>query len=88
MTNWYRFKEDIYLAPTAEGVYLLGDNIPNIIYAGRADNIRERLDQHPDQNNPCLRRKIIRYFAYETNNDSENREQELIDRYDPECNRT
>jgi len=88
MTNWYRFKDDISIAPTDEGVYLLGDNIQNVVYVGRADNIQERLEQHPDPNNPCLQRKTIQYFAYEVTSNSEDKEQELIDKYDPECNRT
>lgn len=90
MYNWYRFPESISNAPASEGVYLLSETASEngIIYVGRADNLRERLSQHPDPNNPCLQRKNISYFAYEITNDSENREQELIDQYDPPCNRT
>jgi len=90
MYNWYDFPEDIDEAPTSEGVYLLSetDSENGIVYVGRADNLRERLSEHPDPKNPCLQRKSINYFAYEVNNYSERREEELIGRYDPECNRT
>ena len=90
MYNWYRFPGDIGNAPASEGVYLLSETASEngIVYVGRADNLQERLSQHPDPNNPCLQRKNISYFAYEITSDSENREQELIDQYDPPCNRT
>ncbi|MBA7653000.1 UvrABC system protein C [subsurface metagenome] len=88
MTDWYRFKEDLNVAPTTEGVYLLGNSLKKPIYVGRADNLQERLSQHPDPDNPCLQRKEIKYFAFEETSNSEEREQELIEEYDPECNRT
>lgn len=88
MSEWYRFKEDLYIAPTTEGVYLLADSLQTVIYVGRADNLRKRLLEHPDPNNPCLQRKVIKYFAFEETSNSEEREQELIEEYDPECNRT
>jgi len=87
MTNWYNFPSQIGYAPTSEGVYLLGDQSEVVIYAGRADSIRERLSTHPDPKNPCLGRKVIKYFAYEETSNSEVREQGLIDHYNPECNR-
>ena len=88
MTNWYWFPEDLNVAPTTKGVYLLGDSLYNIIYVGRADNLRERLSGHPDPNNSCLRKKGIRVFAFEKTSNSKQREQELIERHDSECNRT
>jgi len=88
MTNWYNFSEDLNLVPSTEGVYLLGDTYHNVVYAGRADDLRKRLSEHPDPQNSCLRRKNIEYFAFEENSNSESRETELIDKYDPECNRT
>lgn len=87
MTNWYRFPDRINLAPKTAGVYLLGNQGEGVIYAGRADSIRDRLLQHPDPTNPCLQRKQITLFAYEENPNSEDRERELINRYNPECNR-
>lgn len=86
MTNWYNFPNQIYLAPLIKGVYLLGDH-SGVVYVGRADSIQDRLKQHPDPNNPCLQRKLIKYFAYEETNYPENRELQLINRFDPECNR-
>lgn len=88
--NWHDFPEEVNQVPTSEGVYLLSetDSENGIVYIGRADDLRKRLSEHPDPNNPCLQRKDINYFAYEVDNDSERREEELIDEYDPECNRT
>jgi excinuclease UvrABC nuclease subunit len=90
MNGWYDFLRDIDKVPTSEGVYLLAETASEqgIVYAGRADNLRERLSQHPDPNNPCLQRKNIRFFSYEVTTFSESRERALISRYNPECNRT
>lgn len=88
MTGWYKFPADLNVVPKTEGVYLLGDTLQEIVYAGRADNLQERLSEHPDPKNPCLRRKTIKYFAFEETSNSEDREQELINEHDPECNRT
>ena len=90
MTEFYRFPKDIDKAPNSEGVYLLSETASEkgIVYVGRADDLNQRLSQHPDPENPCLQRKNISYFAYEVTNDSEDREQELIDEYNPNCHRT
>ena len=90
MIGWKKFKEDIDDAPISEGVYLLleTNSEDGIVYVGRADNLYNRLSQHPDPSNPCLQRKAISYFAFEVNSDSENREQELIEEHDPVCNHT
>jgi len=90
MTGWRKFKADLREVPTSEGVYLLAETASEsgVVYVGRADNLYERLSQHPDPKNSCLQRKSISYFAYEVNSDSEDKEQELISKYDPECNRT
>lgn len=88
MTDWYKFPEDLNIAPTTEGVYLLGGVLKNVVYAGRSGNLRERLSEHPDPNSSCLQRKKIKYFSFEETSYSEEREQELVDKYDPECNRT
>ena len=90
MYNWYNFPENVNKALFSEGVYLLSetDSEDGIIYVGRADNLQERLSEHPDPENSCLQRKNINYFAYEVTDDSEKREGELIDKYDPDCNRT
>lgn len=91
MYNWYNFPEDVDKAPSSEGVYLLSetDSEDGIIYVGRADDLQERLSEHPDPKNSCLQRKTIKYFAFEETSNSEDREQELIDEHNnPECNRT
>jgi len=86
--KWYRFKNDINFASTDEGVYLLGNYAQVVIYVGRTDNLRDRLEEHPDPDNPCLQGVGVSYFAFERTFDSKNREQEFIEYYDPECNRT
>ena len=90
MYQWHNFPEDINNAPTSEGVYLLSETNSEygIVYVGRSEDLRDRLSQHPDPDNPCLKRKNINYFAYEVTSNSESRESELIRKYDPECNRT
>jgi len=87
---WYDFPKDINIAPNSEGVYLLSETSleSGIIYVGRSDDLRKRLSEHPDPENPCLEKKSINYFAYEVTNNSESREEDLIRKYDPECNRT
>ena len=89
MSGWYRFPHDIDVAPRGEGVYILSESASDvgIAYVGRADDLRDRLGQHPDPSNPCLKRKNISFFAYEQTPNSESREQELINRLDPPCNR-
>jgi len=90
MFNWYKFKEEIDDAPNSEGVYFLSESESEegIIYIGRADDLNDRISQHPDPNNHCLQRKSIRYFAFEETFDPERREEALIKKYDPECNHT
>ena len=90
MTEFYRFPEDVNKAPTSEGVYLLSEAASEngIVYVGRADDLYQRLSQHPDPENSCLQEKDISYFAYEVTNDSEDREKELISDHNPDCNRT
>jgi len=88
--TWYIFPEDVARTPIHKGVYLLSEtnSEDGIIYVGQADNLRERLSRHPDPQNPCLQRKRISYFAYEVTDEPEERETELINKYNPECNRT
>ena len=88
MAYWYKLPEEINVAPPTEGVYILGDAYQTPVYVGRSDNLYERLSEHPDPNNDCLQRKGIRYFAFEETYNSGRREQELIKKYNPECNRT
>ncbi len=90
MSYWYNFPGGVGNAPRHEGVYLLSETSSEngIIYVGRADNLYERLSDHPDPQNSCLQEKIISYFAYEVTSDSERRESELIQKYNPRCNNT
>lgn len=89
MNGWFNFPDDIDKAPQSEGVYILSKTVSEtgIVYVGRADDLHDRLSQHPDPKNPCLQRKSINYFAFEESGNSEDRERELINKYDPECNR-
>ena len=88
MIYWYKFPEEINIAPNTEGVYILGDAYQTPVYVGRPDNLYERLSENPGPNNYCLQRKNIKCFAFEETYNSEGRGQELIEEYDPECNRT
>lgn len=90
MYNWHKFKDDIHLAPRKKGVYLLSEtnSESGIVYVGRADDLQDRLSQHPDPSNPCLQRKMINYFAFEETMFSASREEELTSLYNPECDRT
>jgi len=90
MYTWHDFPDDVGKVPASEGIYLLSESASDngIIYVGRADDLNERLSQHPDPSNPCLQGRVISYFAYEIISSSESREEELIGRYDPPCNRT
>lgn len=89
MRLWYQFDGEIHLAPQNEGVYFLSEsaNIDGLVYIGRADNLRERLQQHPDTDNPCLQRAQINHFSFEETRLSRTRESQLIDYYNPVCNR-
>lgn len=87
MFGWYRFPSQIDIVPRNEGVYLLANSKEDIVYVGRADNLQDRLRQHPDPKNLLLLLAGISLFAFEETNESEILEQKLIDYHRPRCNR-
>ena len=85
LTSW-----NINYVPEIEGVYILSDNIKNIIYIGRSGNLQERLYQHLNTSDCCIR--DAKYFKYETTWNSVAREKELLEEFKrrygrlPRCN--
>ena len=81
---------EIQHVPVTEGVYELADNSHSIIYIGRSNNLKRRLNEHLNTNDPCI--SAASYFKYEQTWRSEEREQELLDEYRriygrlPRCN--
>ena len=57
------------------------------IYIGRADNIRERLLEHLNEDDPCLGSYSPTHFVTAITQDNVRREKELTLEYDPECNK-
>lgn len=87
------FTEDGILryAPVAGGVYLIHSDT-KWIYAGQSDNIYRRLNQHLDGDDRiarCIRRHGAQHFRYEEVSyfERDRREREVIDYYNPECNK-
>ncbi len=85
LTNW-----EIQNVPESEGVYELADYSKAVIYIGRSNNLKRRLNEHLNTSDPCLR--SVQYFCYEKTWNSEQREQELLEEYRrihgrlPKCN--
>ena len=54
--TWYAFTP-FYLdfVPETSGTYWLGGN-NTVIYIGRSTNIRDRLTEHHNTNDPCIRK--------------------------------
>ncbi len=57
------------------------------IYIGRAEDIRERLLEHLNEDDPCLISYPPTHFVAAITKDDVKREKELILEYDPECNK-
>lgn len=74
-------------APNLDGVYALLKN-GSYVYIGKG-RIRERLLAHNAGDNPCITRQAPTHFLYSMPPTSEidKVEKELIDHYDPPCNR-
>ena len=56
------------------------------VYVG-SGFIRARLLDHLNNDNPCITRKQPTHFVHEITQDYRQREKELIQELDPECNR-
>ncbi len=57
------------------------------IYIGRAEDIRERLLEHLNEDDPCLGTYPPTHFVAAITQDHVNLEKELTVEYDPECNK-
>ena len=57
------------------------------IYIGRAEDIRERLLEHLNEDDPCLGSYPPTHFVTAITQDPVKVEKELILEYDPECNK-
>jgi len=69
------------------GVYGLLNGTKKVIYIGKSKDLQERLLGYINRNfseDSCKR--ATEYFFVEYTEDYENREDELIRRYDPDCN--
>jgi hypothetical protein len=56
------------------------------IYVGKGD-IRQRLLDHLNGDNPCITRQSPTHFVSEVTRDYDNREKQLIAELDPICNK-
>jgi excinuclease UvrABC nuclease subunit len=57
------------------------------VYIGKADDIRARLLQHFNGDNPCINRYLPTHYLAMVVDANEAREKELIAEYDPVCNK-
>ena len=62
--------------PQSEGVYKLMDYSKSVIYIGRTDNLRRRLNEHLSTSDTCIR--SANYFTAETTFRSIDREREML----------
>lgn len=76
--------------PESEGAYQLFDAGRSLIYIGRSDNLRRRLNEHLNSSDTRIR--SASYFTYEVTSLSISREQQLLEEYQrshgrlPRCN--
>jgi hypothetical protein len=56
------------------------------IYVGKGD-IRKRLLEHLNGDNPCITRNFPTHYVTEVTSDSDNREKQLIVELKPACNK-
>ena len=88
--TWYPFTpSNLAHVPTASGVYWLGVN-DRVIYIGNASNLNQRLRDHYNTNDPCIRKAT--QFAIDMCSNYRERERQLLQAYRlkhgrlPECN--
>jgi len=85
LTSWA-----VSTVPQSEGVYELFDPGKSLIYIGRSNNLRQRLTEHLNTSDACI--KSATYFAYEVTSFSYSREQGLLEEHKrihgrlPRCN--
>ena len=96
MSLWYAFTaaEIKRVAPTSGGIYLIRQtSTKGMIYVGQASDMEERLLAHRNgtsSQSSCILKYAQAQFAWEEVSYSNRtiRETQLINRYDPVCNKT
>lgn len=79
-----------WLAPNQKGCYGLIQQKaagPAWVYVGKADDVRARLLQHLNGDNPCINNYPPTHFLTEITQANDAREKMLIVEYDPHCNK-
>lgn len=74
--------------PSKTGVYLFKDRKGNVLYVGKAVNLKERIKQHFKSNNPKIHQLIkstsnIEYIVLDSEAEALLKEAELIKKFDP-----
>ncbi len=82
---------DLKQIPTKTGVYLFKDKKGNILYIGKAVNLRERIKNHLKSNNPKIIELIksvnnLEYIVLDSEAEALLKEAELIKKFDPPFN--
>jgi len=67
-TGWIAFnRSNVDNLPSSAGVYELGNADRVVVYVGRTDNLKRRLNEHLNNpTDPCIKRVKPSYFRYET----------------------
>ena len=89
-SDWHAFiPDDIKKVPDRKGVYQLG-SVKEVLYIGLSENLRQRLNEHYDSIDSCIKKTTI-FRYYETSN-PHFEEQEQLKQYKsvhgrlPNCN--
>ncbi len=74
--------------PTKKGVYLFKDKKGNVLYVGKAVNLKERIRQHFRSKNPKIQKLLetasdIEYIVLDSEAEALLKEAELIKKFDP-----
>ncbi len=92
--SWWTLSDGMVASDKEEsGVYELADDNGQVIYIGRADNIKTRMSEHVNEkDNDCIKKNAKKYrIEYTTKHKA--REKELYDEYvatygkGPSCNK-
>lgn len=84
--NRYEFhQQNVDGSPNADGVYGLVRGETKIYVGG--GNIRNGLQSHYRGDNPCIKLEKPSHYYRQARSDWKNREKELVEAYDPICNK-
>lgn len=86
-------EEKISILPTTPGVYLYYDSVGNVIYVGKAKNLKRRVSSYFNRTHDSLRTNLLvraitdmRYIVVPTEQDALNLENSMIKEYQPRYN--